>query len=97
MGEQRGRGDSTMSYLERYSLTTYSPRARAKDIPFWYREDKARRVWGLLLVVTVIVYAISSFWLLYSASENVLIPALPFVCLLAAYIMWVGYKLAKHG
>jgi len=86
-----------MSYLERYSLITYSPRARAKDIPFWYREDKARRVWGLFLTVAALMYALSSFWLLYFRSQTVLIPALPFVCLLAAYIMWVGYKLAKHG
>jgi len=39
-----------MQYQEKYANVYYSPRARTKDIPFWYRQNQRRRIWGLLLL-----------------------------------------------
>jgi hypothetical protein len=85
------------SYLESYASKLYSPRAVPRDVPLWYREGTPRKAWGTVLLISVMLYVYANLWYLYNKSETVLIPALPFVCIWAAYIIWVGYKLTKHG
>jgi hypothetical protein len=86
------------SYLDRYSATSYSPRAKSSDIPFWYQEERARRrVWGSLIVLGVVVYFFANVYIMFTAPETVLLPALPYAGLMAAYLIWLGYKLARHG